>query len=139
MTRLALLFGVLLMAASPLAQRKPPVLQNPDLVELDVVVLDKRSQPVHGLTQDFQIKEDGRPVEIKTFAAVTAAGSTRSDNGRSVALLMDDTGIPMAGTHPMRSIAQIMLSPAQTRALHSIDVKVARKDTRVRSRQVRAG
>jgi hypothetical protein len=30
-----------------------------------------------------------------------------------VALLMDDTGIPMAGTHPMRSIAQILLSPAQ--------------------------
>jgi len=114
MTRLAPLFGVLLMAAGPVAQRKPPVPQNPDLVELDVVVLDKQSQPVRGLTQqDFQIREDGRLVEVKTFAAVTTAGSTRADDGRSVSLLLDDTGIPMTGTHPMRSIAQIMLSPAQ--------------------------
>jgi VWFA-related protein len=114
MTRLAPLLGVLLMSGGLLAQRKLPPLQNPDLVELDVVVLDKQSQPVRGLTQqDFQIKEDGRPVEVKTFAAVTTTGSTRSDDGRSVALLMDDMGIPMAGTHPMRSIAQIMLSPAQ--------------------------
>ena len=127
MTRLAPLFGVLLMAAGPLAQRKPPVPQNPDLVELDVVVLDKQSQPVRGLTQqDFQIKEDGRPVEIKTFAAVTTAGSTRSDDGRSVSLLMDDTGVQMGGTHPMRSIAQIMLWPA----LAGDDVSVVRLSSR---------
>jgi VWFA-related protein len=113
MTRYAALLGLLLMATGPLAQRKPPLLQNPDLVELDVVVLDKQSRPVSGLTQqDFQIKDDGRPVEIKTFAAVTTAGSARSDDARVVALMLDDTGIPMAGTHPMRSIAQIMLSPS---------------------------
>jgi VWFA-related protein len=77
-------------------------------------VLDKQSQPIHGLTQqDFQIKEDGQRVEVKTFAAITAGGSTRFDDGRSVALLMDDTGIPITGTHPMRSIAQVMLSPAR--------------------------
>src|SRR5262245_53149114 len=70
-----LLIGIfLLMMAGPLAQRRPPV--SPDLVELDVVVLDKQSQPVPGLArQDFQIMDDGRPVEIKTFAAVTSAGS----------------------------------------------------------------
>jgi hypothetical protein len=127
MTRLAPLFGVLLMAAGPVAQRKPPVPQNPDLVELDVVVLDKQSQPVRGLTQqDFQIREDGRLVEVKTFAAVTTAGSTRADDGRSVSLLLDDTGIPMTGTHPMRSIAQIMLSPAQM----GDDVSVVRLSSR---------
>jgi hypothetical protein len=37
----------------------------------------------------------------------------RSDDARVVALMLDDTGIPMAGTHPMRSIAQIMLSPSR--------------------------
>jgi VWFA-related protein len=114
MIRFASLLGVLLIAPGPLAQRKPPVFQNPELIELDVVVLDKQSQPVGGLTQrDFEIKEDGRPVEVKTFAAVNTAGSTHADDGRYVALLMDDTGIPMAGTHPMRSIAQIMLSPVR--------------------------
>ena len=114
MTRFAPLLGVLLIVAGPHAQRKPPTPQNPELIELDVVVLDKQSQPVRGLTQqDFQIKEDGQPVDVKTFAAVTTAGSTRSDDGRSVALLMDDTGIDRAVAHPMRSIAQIMLSPAR--------------------------
>jgi VWFA-related protein len=114
MSRFASVLGVLLMAAAPLAQRKPPMPQNPELVELDIVVLDKQSQPIVGLTQqDFQIKEDGRLVEVKTFAAVATTGSTRSDDGRSVALLMDDNGIPMAGTHPMRGIAQIMLSLAR--------------------------
>ena len=127
MTRLAPLLGVLLMSAGLLAQRKPSALQNPELIELDVVVLDKQSQPVGGLTQqDFHIKEDGRPVEVKTFAAITTAGSTRAADGRSVALLMDDTGIPMAGTHPMRSIAQIMLSPARV----GDDVSVVRLSNR---------
>jgi len=114
MTRFAPLLGVLLMAAGPLAQRRPPVPHNADLVELDVVVLDKQSQPVRGLIQqDFQVNEDGRPVEVKTFAAVSTSGSVGSDDARVVALMMDDTGIPMAGTHPMRSIAQIMLSPSR--------------------------
>jgi VWFA-related protein len=121
-----LLIGIfLLMVAGPLAQRRPPV--SPDLVELDVVVLDRQSQPVPGLArQDFQITDDGRPVEIKTFAAVTSAGSSRSDDGRSVALLMDDIGIPITGTHPMRSIAQMMLSPA----LVGDDVSVVRLSNR---------
>jgi hypothetical protein len=62
MTRFAPLLGVLLMAAGPLAQRRPPVPQNPDLVELDVVVLDKsRSRYVDSLTRTFKSrKTDGR-------------------------------------------------------------------------------
>ena len=41
-----------------------------DLVELDVVALDRDDQPVTDLRQDeFTVKEDGRVVELKTFAA----------------------------------------------------------------------
>lgn len=84
-----------------------------DFVELDVVALDREDHPVTDLRQeDFQIKEDRRLVEIKTFARVTALGSTEPDDARSVTLLMDDVGVPMAGTSPMRSIAQVMLGPA---------------------------
>ncbi len=83
-----------------------------DLVELDVVALDRNDQPVTDLRQDeFTVKEDGRLVELKTFTAVTALGSTQPDDGRVVVLLMDDIGVPISGTSPMQQIAPVVLSP----------------------------
>jgi VWFA-related protein len=42
-----------------------------DLIEVDVVVTDGRGQPVRGLTaQDFEVLEDGAPVEIVAFREV---------------------------------------------------------------------
>ncbi len=42
-----------------------------DLTQLDVSVLDKKNQPVTGLTAaDFTITEDGKPQPIQTFAEV---------------------------------------------------------------------
>lgn len=68
-----------------------------DLVELDVVVLDRHDQPVTDLRQeDFSIKEDGHAVDLKTFSKVTALGSTQPDDGRLVVLLMDDIGVPVS-------------------------------------------
>jgi VWFA-related protein len=95
------------------AQR--PASQSPsgELVELDVVVLDRNQQPIAGLRQeDFQIKEDGHIVDVKTFSQVTVLGSTEPDDARIVTLLMDDIGVPMAGTSAMQAIAQVVLSPA---------------------------
>jgi VWFA-related protein len=94
------------------AQRKPQAPPRGDLVELDVVVLDREGRPVTDLRQqEFQIKEDGRAREVTTFTHVTALGSGKPDDARSVVLLMDDIGVPMTGTSPMRQLAQIMLSP----------------------------
>jgi VWFA-related protein len=46
-----------------------------DLVQLDVVVLDRNRQPVTGLTApDFTITEEGQPREIQAFAAITLPG-----------------------------------------------------------------
>ena len=102
-----------LLGAAPAAQRTPPAESSGDLIELDVVALDRQDQPVAGLRQEeFQVKEDGRLVDIKTFAHVTVLGSTQPDDARLVTLLLDDVGVPMSGTYPMRSIAQVMLSPA---------------------------
>jgi hypothetical protein len=60
---------------------------------------------------EFQIKEDGKPVEIKTFSNVVALGTTRADDARVVTLLMDDIGVPITGTSPMQQIAPVVLAP----------------------------
>jgi len=95
------------------AQRRTATPADGDLLELDVVALDRQDLPVSDLRQEeFQIKDDGRVMEIKTFAHVTALGTMQADDARSVTLLMDDVGVPMAGASPMRAIAQVLLSPA---------------------------
>ncbi|MEM6706177.1 MAG: VWA domain-containing protein [Acidobacteriota bacterium] len=45
------------------------------VVNLDVLVLDKKGRPVYGLTQeDFNITEDGRIVDVQFFNAPSAPG-----------------------------------------------------------------
>ena len=47
------------------------------VIHLDVTVTDRAGRPVHGLEkEDFQLFEDGEPVEIRHFLAVEG-GSTR--------------------------------------------------------------
>jgi VWFA-related protein len=102
-----------LLTAALAAERQRPTPSSADLVELDVVVLDRQDQPVGDLRQeDFRIKEDGRAVDVKTFVHVTALGSTEPDDARVVTLLLDDVGVPTTGTSAMRAIAQVVLSPA---------------------------
>jgi VWFA-related protein len=110
-TRLvAAAFAVAALVAS--AQRPQPAPSAADLIELDVVALDRHDQPVTDLRlEDFTIKEDGRVVDVKTFSQVTALGSTQPDDGRVVTLLMDDIGVPITGTSPMQAIAPVVLSP----------------------------
>jgi VWFA-related protein len=104
---------VVALGAAAAAQRTPPPVSSGDLVELDVVALGRDEQPVADLRQDeFQVKEDGHVVELKTFANVTTLGSTQPDDARIVSLVMDDVGVPMAGTSAMIAIAQVMFSPA---------------------------
>jgi VWFA-related protein len=103
---------VLGLAASVAAHRQKPSPASADLVEVDVVVLDRDDHPITDLRQDeFRIKEDGHAVDVKTFAAIKALGTTEPDDARSVVLLMDDIGVPITGTAPMQQIAPVMLSP----------------------------
>lgn len=124
MTRLfALALGGALTVAATLVAQRTPRPSSADLVELDIVALDRGGRPVTDLRQeDFQIKDDGQRVEIKTFDTVSAAGIGRPDQGRTVVLLLDDVGIPVAGTFPMRGIAQLLLSPGRS----ADDVSVVR-------------
>jgi VWFA-related protein len=94
------------------AQRRPPASTAADLIELDVVVLDRDDRPVTDVRrEEFSIKEDGHTVDLKTFESVKALGSSAADDGRVVVLLMDDIGISMIGTSPMQQIAPVVLSP----------------------------
>src|SRR5258707_4964752 len=107
---IAAAFVAILVAAAS-AQRSRPAAAA-DLVELDIVALDRDDRRVTDLRQEeFTVKEDGRVVELKTFSQVTALGSAQPDDGRVVVLLMDDIGVPVTGTSPMQQIAPVVLSP----------------------------
>jgi Ca-activated chloride channel family protein len=101
------------LASHQAAPQKPAFKSNVTVVEVDVIVTDKSGRPVRGLVRDdFEISEDGRPVEIATFSAVdvpeaprenvitrldlsgSAFGSNdRADDGRLILLVLDDIQI----------------------------------------------
>jgi VWFA-related protein len=101
-----------LLAADFTAQRPQPAPTSVDLVELDLVALDRNGQPVTDLNrEEVTIREDGRKVELQAFSKVTALGSTRPDDARILVLLMDDIGVAVDGTSPMQQIAPVVLAP----------------------------
>jgi len=52
-------------------QPEPRFRTGIDLVTVDVVVLDRRGEPLQGLTRaDFTVLEDGKPQEIREFQSV---------------------------------------------------------------------
>jgi VWFA-related protein len=65
---------VLASSATPaIPQERPPLEFAADvrMIRLDVSVVDRRGQPVAGLgARDFEVTEDGRPVEVALFEAV---------------------------------------------------------------------
>lgn len=145
------LVGVVVSAATlscPLVaqQQRPSFRARTDLVQLDVVVLDKDRQPVTGLTaRDFAITENGRARAIQAFASVTlpeaeslppgraawtrdvvpdVVSNAHADEGRLVVILMDRT-IPMeAGTVVARTIAKAAID-----ALGPNDLAAVVRDT----------
>jgi VWFA-related protein len=77
-----------------------------DLVEVDAVATSTDGKIVRGLSrEDFEIREDGQPVEIKTFAAMDADRATSDAEGRLVVLLLDDLVTPPVWTTHIKGIA----------------------------------
>jgi VWFA-related protein len=67
-----------------------------DLLVVSAIVRSSDNALVRGLTRDdFELREDGKPVPIATFAEASTDASTSVDDGRFVVLLLDDFS-----THP---------------------------------------
>ena len=87
--------------------------ESGDLVLLDVVVTNDRGEAVRDLTAaDFAVKEDGRAVDIKTFAE---AGGEDDETPHSFVLLMDDLAVPRSGTSVMQLIARNIVNRVPAR------------------------
>jgi len=79
------------------------------LVEVDAVVTDDAGKPVAGLKQeDFEIKDDGKKVEVKTFDAVGETADRLV--ARSIVLLLDDSGFGPGNTLPVQQIARTFIA-----------------------------
>ena len=79
------------------------------LVELDAVVTDDAGKPVVGLKQeDFEVRDDGKRVELKTFDAVAETGDRLVS--RSIVLLLDDSGVGSGNTLTIQSIARTFVA-----------------------------
>jgi VWFA-related protein len=88
------------------------------LVEVGAVVLDRKGRAVSGLAlEDFEIREDGRPVQIVAFVpmaggrehppstAAAVAKPASQTSGRFVVLLLDDMFISPLRTPKIRQLA----------------------------------
>ena len=72
-------------AEPPTAQGEEVVRVRTELVQTDVTVVDRRGRPVEGLTREqFELKVDGRPVQLSFFEGV-AAGSPEEEAKLSAA------------------------------------------------------
>ena len=108
---IALAAGPPIMAAAQQSTQKPPIFRsNIELVEIDVVVIDKDGKRVHGLTQgDFVLKDRKKLQPIETFTEVQrqierekelpplppetrmdVAVNTSAKAGRLVVMVLDD-------------------------------------------------
>src|SRR5687767_10504220 len=104
--KLSALFLLLLAQAVAPPQFKSGV----NFVEVDVVVADRTGVPVRGLRrEDFEVTEDGKPVELLTFSAVdvpaaepaailppidrsgtSVAANDQPQDGRVLLIVLDD-------------------------------------------------
>jgi hypothetical protein len=103
---------LLITTATPIAKQAPSPAQTA-LVELDVSVTDKNGIVTDLRQDEFQVQDDGKKVELKAFTSVLARGSTAQGDGRDVVIVLDDAGVPMAGTQPMQQIASLFVGGAR--------------------------
>ena len=83
--------------------------QGTYLVELDAVVTDDGGRPVVSLKQnDFEVKDDGKPVEIKTFDEIT--DTVAHPVARSIVLMLDDSGVGSGNTLAIQTIARTFVA-----------------------------
>ena len=127
-THAAALIGLFLVGAVPAAQQRQPPRPTfraaTQIISVDVIVRDRSGAVVKGLTaDDFEVSEDGRPQEIRSF---TFAEISEQPNSRQTVDLLADAearlaaenrgqaapASPPAATAPAEEPAQSMKSEA---------------------------
>jgi VWFA-related protein len=102
---------VVIVAVGVIARARQPQ-PTTYLVEIDVVVTDDSGKPLTGLAQrDFEIRDDGKRVEVKTFEEVK--DSDDRPVPRSIVLLLDDSGFGAGNTVPIQQIARMFVARMQ--------------------------
>jgi VWFA-related protein len=134
--------GALVPAAAQQTQKpQPPVFRTTtELIEIDVVVVDKAGQPVHGLTRDdFILRDRKKPQVVETFTEVRreieratelppmppevrvdVATNTSAKSGRLVVMVLDDLHVWQRRTDTVKDIARKVvadLGPESSMAL----------------------
>jgi VWFA-related protein len=96
------------------AQQEPFAdIVNVSVVNVDVYVTDKKGQPVTGLTEDdFQVLENGRPVEITNFYAEKAGKPMTPLSGETAEAAPAVPGAPQA---PPGAVAEAVRKPDDQR------------------------
>ena len=90
---LALMAGTVAIASG---QSQPRFRADVDLLVVSAIVRDAGNALVRGLARDdFELLEDGKPVDIATFAEAGTDARASLDDGRFLVLLLDDYS-----THP---------------------------------------
>jgi VWFA-related protein len=119
-TAAGLALGLLLAPAPPLPAQETPADESfsetieVSVVNLDVYVTDKKGKPLTGLRrEDFEVYEDGKPVEISNFSAESgkagaapavtapspagsAPGSSPEDQSLRLVVFVDDVNLTAA-------------------------------------------
>jgi len=133
--------GASLAAFAQQPTQRPPVFRTTtELIEIDVVVIDKAGQRVHGLTKDdFILKDRKKPQAIETFTEVQreverttelpplpaetrmdVATNTSAKSGRLVVMVLDDLHTYRRRTETVKEIARKIvndLGPESSMAL----------------------
>jgi VWFA-related protein len=99
---LSLLISLTAAAAQQVPQRAPGTLtEGVTAVLVDVVVRDRRGQPVRDLTEaDFEILEDGVPQKLGSFTPVFADSPAAAPRAASPAASKPAAAAPAIGTAP---------------------------------------
>jgi VWFA-related protein len=103
--------AVVSVIGATLLAREPPRVTPASDVAIDVVVVDRSGRPVDDLQQtDFQIREDGHPATVTSFVGPAASGDDHQTLGRSIVLILDDSGITPRLTSRVQDIAKQFVS-----------------------------
>lgn len=104
MKPLAVLVSLLVALGSVATTAQDVVRSRTDAVRVDVVVSDKRGRPVTNLTAaDFEVRQDGVPQAITTFALIRA-----DETGARDAAAPGQPPVPGTPTDPARTIAIVI-------------------------------